>query len=162
MAHPSGILVDVVGIESPDRGRSCEEHTVCGAVLELDTVVRFRVEQIDVEGKEQTAIAVYWVSDGIDRCRVGFLRRHLLKHQKDYDGKLAQIVELLALSESPGDRKKHHRNKGACVAVLLSLEDYQSAEAERLRSKKRVSESDEEEDDAYQTPAKALKKKLKK
>jgi hypothetical protein len=81
-----------------------------------------------------------------------------LKHKKDYDGKLAQIVELLALSESPGDRMKHHRNRGACVAVLLSLEDYQSAEAERLRSKKRVSESDSEED-AYKTPAKALKKK---
>ena len=96
-------------------------------------------------------------TDGIDRCRVGFLRRHLLKHKKDYDGKLAQIVELLALSESPGDRMKHHRNRRACVAVLLGLEDYQSAKAERLRSKKRVSESDEE--DAYKTPAKAPKKK---
>ena len=97
MAHPSGILVDIVGIESPDRGRSCEEHTVCGAVLELDTVVRFRAEQIDVDGEEQTALAVYWVTDGIDRCRVGFLRRHLLKHKKDYDGKLAQIVEYKGL-----------------------------------------------------------------
>jgi hypothetical protein len=27
---------------------------------------------------EQTALAVYWMTDGIDRCRVGFLRKHLI------------------------------------------------------------------------------------
>jgi hypothetical protein len=67
MAHPSGILVDIVGTEAGNRGRSCEEHDVCGSVLELDCVVRFRAMQIVVEGVEQTALAVYWVTDGIDR-----------------------------------------------------------------------------------------------
>ena len=119
MAHPSGILVDIVGIESPDRGRSCEEHTVCGAVLELDTVVRFRAEQIDVDGEEQTALAVYWVTDGIDRCRVGFLRRHLLKHKKDYDGKLAQIVDTCSCQGAARGRRL--RGLGRPMASRPSL-----------------------------------------
>ena len=34
--HPPGIQVDIVGIEEGSSGRSCEEHTVCGEVLEVD------------------------------------------------------------------------------------------------------------------------------
>ena len=45
------------------------------------TLVRFRSIQIWCNGEEETALAVYWVMDGIDRCRVGFLPRHLLKHK---------------------------------------------------------------------------------
>jgi hypothetical protein len=44
--HPSGIQLDVVGTEEGNRGRSCEEHDVCGDVLELDVVVRLRDVQI--------------------------------------------------------------------------------------------------------------------
>lgn len=35
-------LVEIVGIEESGRGRSCGEHAVCGSVLVLDSVVRFR------------------------------------------------------------------------------------------------------------------------
>ena len=44
--HPPGIQVDIVGIEEGSSGRSCEEHTVCGEVLEVDMVVRLRLIQI--------------------------------------------------------------------------------------------------------------------
>ena len=44
--HPTGILVEVVGIEESGRGRSYEEHDVCGTVLQLDLVVRFRTIQV--------------------------------------------------------------------------------------------------------------------
>ena len=67
--HPSGVLVDIVSITASDRGRNCEEYDVCGAVLEIDTLVRFRAEQIVVESKEQTALSVYWVTDCVD-CQV--------------------------------------------------------------------------------------------
>ena len=70
-AHPPGIVVEIVGTLMGDRGRSCEEHSVCGSVLEEDMVVRLRKVQILVDGMEETAIACYWVTDGIDRCRVG-------------------------------------------------------------------------------------------
>jgi hypothetical protein len=39
--HPEGLVVDLVGIEEPSRGRNCEVHDCCGLVLELDMVVRF-------------------------------------------------------------------------------------------------------------------------
>ena len=90
--HPSGITVEIVGIERGDRGRSCEEHDVCGTVVEEDTLLRLRKEQILVDGQEETAIACYWVTDGIDRCRVGFLKRHMVKHAGRFNGALVQVT----------------------------------------------------------------------
>jgi hypothetical protein len=37
-------------------------------VLKPDVVVRLRKVQIMDEGREETAIAAVWVTDGIDRC----------------------------------------------------------------------------------------------
>ena len=31
-------------------------------------------------GDEETALAVYWVMDGVDRCQIGFISWHLVKH----------------------------------------------------------------------------------
>ena len=94
----------IVGIKAINRVRSCEEHACCGSSLELDSVVRFIREQIVTDaGQEEAALAVYWVTDAVDWCRVVFLPRHLLKHSNKYDGKAAQIVAFIDLSESPGD-----------------------------------------------------------
>jgi hypothetical protein len=117
--HPVGITIDIVRIEADNRGRSCEEHDVCGSVLKEDAVVRIRHVQIRVDGSEESALAVYWITDGIDRCRVGFLQRHLLKHWKEYDGKIAQIVDMYKDSESPTKRMKNHKNLGCCQAVII-------------------------------------------
>jgi hypothetical protein len=43
-------------------------------------VVRLRKLQLMVEGKEETAIAAIWVTDRVDRCRVGFVPHHMVKH----------------------------------------------------------------------------------
>jgi hypothetical protein len=119
--HPTGITVEIVGIACNTQGRSCEEHSTCGELLEEDTVVRLRKVQIIRDGREESAIAAFHVSDGIDRCRVGFLKRHLLKHWKQYDGVLAQVIEIFSTdSESPTKRSKHHHNKGCCVAAIIS------------------------------------------
>jgi hypothetical protein len=77
----------------------------------------------DAEPKTEQAIAVYHVTGGVDACRVGFLRRHLLKYKDEYDGRLAQVTEVYSdKSESPSDRAKHHRNHGCCQAVLIEAE----------------------------------------
>jgi hypothetical protein len=44
--HPTEPLVEIVGIEANNRGRSCEAHDVCGSALGIDSIVRFRVIQI--------------------------------------------------------------------------------------------------------------------
>jgi hypothetical protein len=42
---------------------------------------------------EEIAIAAYWVlTDGVDRCRVGFLPRHCVRQTRMFDGRLAQVV----------------------------------------------------------------------
>ena len=128
--HPSGVTVDIVGLEASNHGRSCEKHKVCGSVVKEDSVVRFKVVQLarDVVNEanpevEATAIAVYLVSGGVDTCRVGFLRRFLLKYKDEYDARLAQVTEVFsANSDSPSNRAKYHRNKGCAQAVLIEAE----------------------------------------
>ena len=126
--HPSGITIDIVGLEASNHGRSCENHKVCGIVVVPDVVVRIREVQLertnDPTGAVETdALAVYHVSGGVDCCRVGFLRRHLLKYKDEYDGRLAQVTELFGEdSKSPSDKAKHFQNKGCCRAVLIEAE----------------------------------------
>jgi hypothetical protein len=145
--HPSGIVVDVVGINASDNGRSCEEHECCGkAIAAPDVVVRFKTVQLqrDVVNEanphvETSALAVYHVTGGIDGCRIGFLRRHLLKYEDEYDGRLAQITEVFDdKSESPSDRAKHHRNMGCCSAVLIEAEyrDHESPHKKKQKTDK--------------------------
>jgi hypothetical protein len=74
--HPSGVVIDVVETNRGDHGHSCEEHPdACGtAVLTDDVIVRIRKEQILIKDcfrgkgkmKEETALTINWVSDGID------------------------------------------------------------------------------------------------
>jgi hypothetical protein len=115
--HPSGIVVEIVGTEMSCQGRSCEEHEICGEVLKEDVVVRLRKIQLMVEGKEETAITAIWVTDGIDRCRVGFVPRHMVRHAARYDGALAQVTRVF--SDNPEicdttERRMFFKNKGYC------------------------------------------------
>ena len=79
--HPTGIVVDIVGTGAPasNNGRSCPpDHNVCGSILGVDImVVRIRSSvSIQKNGKEELALAVYYVSDSVDLCRVGFVPKH--------------------------------------------------------------------------------------
>lgn len=146
MVHPIGITVDIVGIEAGNRGRSCEEHNVCGSILEENAVVRIRHVQILVDGKEESALVAYWIADGIDRCRVGFLQRHLLKHWKEYDGMIAQIVDMYKDSESPTKRRKNYKNRGCCQAVIINtVRNDTSRPAKRQRTKEKDGKEEEKE-----------------
>ena len=121
--HPSGIVVEIVGTEMSCQGRSCEEHENCGEVLKEDVVVRLRKIQLMVEGKEETAIAAIWVTDGIDRCRVGFVPRHMVRHAARYDGALAQVTRVFSSDPeicNTTERRMFHKNKGYCRAVIIS------------------------------------------
>ena len=132
--HPSGITLDIVGINANDQGRSCEIHKCCGAVLEVDMVIRLRTIQILVNGKEETAIAAYRVSGGVDSCRVGFARRHLL-NKDDYDARLEQVLEIFNdKTENPSDRMKAHRNRGCCQVVLIEAEYRLTPEKKRQKT----------------------------
>ena len=139
--HPTGITVEIVGTGSNTQGRSCDEHNVCGSLLAEDVVVRFRKVQVVVNQKEESAIAVYVVSDGIDGCRVGFLQRHLVKHWKLYDGVLAQVTEVYSKNcTSPTSRRKYYCNKGCCIATIISA--LPEATVSKLSHQKRSASGD--------------------
>ena len=47
-----------------------------------------------INGHEQSAVGVYWVSDGVDQCLVGFLHHHQVKHRNKLEGDLCQVTEV--------------------------------------------------------------------
>jgi hypothetical protein len=71
--HPDSLTVDIVGIIASDCTRICKDLPFCGEIVVLDIVVRFCHEMIHVagggddgSGREELAIVVYWVTDGIN------------------------------------------------------------------------------------------------
>ncbi len=92
--HPTGVVVEIVGTDMDDQGCSCEEHRNRGEVMGEDMVVHLWKVQIKVEGWEETAIAAYWVTDGVGCCHVGFLQRHMVKHTACFNGALAQVTHV--------------------------------------------------------------------
>jgi len=86
-------------------------------------VVCLRKIQLMVEGKEEMAIAAIWVTDGIDRCRIGFVPRHMVPHAARYDGALAQVTHVF--SDNPEicdttERRMFFKNKGYGRAAIIS------------------------------------------
>ena len=45
-----------------------------------------------------------------------------MKHKSDFDGKLAQVTELLSKSTRSADRKKSHRNRRVACTVIIEVE----------------------------------------
>ena len=96
-----------------DCSHSCEEHEACGSNLTAGDVVRLQKVQVVVDRKEETTIAVYWVTDGIDRCRIRFLPHHMTKHTNAYHGLLAHVMDVFTqLSASPTKRKNIITTRG--------------------------------------------------
>ena len=119
--HPWGQTVKTFGIELPTNGHCCEEHTICGAVLTEDSVVGFRKVQVIINEKEESAIVVFWVSDGVDQCCVGSLLQHHVKNWMKLKAVLAQITEVYTGdSDSPTKCQKHYRNSGVAIAAIIS------------------------------------------
>ena len=74
-----------------------------------------------INGHEQSAVGVYWVSDGVDQCLVGFLHCHQVKHLNKLEGALCQVTEVYSdNSESPTKCHKHKKNFGCAIAAIVS------------------------------------------
>ena len=127
--HPPGVILEIVGTAGVDRGRSCDEHKCCGAMLQEDMVVCVRKVQILVPDhiagkgkmKEEMALTVNWVSDGIDRCHIGFLPRLYLVQASLWDGLLFQVVMVVTKNNPSQTRHaKFYANKGYARVALIS------------------------------------------
>jgi len=128
---PSGLVLDIIWIAAGERGRRCEDNMVCcGDLLKEDSVVHIRMERILVPNflvgkrkkkQEMTAITVNWVTDGVDRCRVGFLPRAYALEGAIYDGVLCRVTEVFSKSDpSRMIREKWYKNKVFARAKVIS------------------------------------------
>ena len=72
-------------------------------------------------GVEETALAAYWVTDGVDRCQVNFTPWHLVKDEDKFDGVLAQVTEVYSVDDTNNHKKKKvYKNFGFAKAVFIS------------------------------------------
>ena len=71
--------------------------------------------------KEDIALTVNWVSDGINRCHVGFLLKVYIPHAELWDGILCQVV-FVGTADDPSSivRRKCHHYCGYARAVVIS------------------------------------------
>ena len=105
--HPCGCTVEIIGVNSPTNGQSCEEHPICGEVVIEDVVLHLRNVQVLINQQEESAVAAFWVSDGIDRCCIGYLPKVYIKNRKQYEGALVQVIEVYSGdSDSPTKHQK--------------------------------------------------------
>ena len=94
----------------------------------MDVVVCFCHEMIHVAGgpdgglgREELAIVVYWVNDGIDACCIGFLPQLINHHAACYDGFLGRITDTFSADRlNHTVREKWHRNMGFCHVAVIS------------------------------------------
>ena len=118
-----GTMIDIVGTETSENGRSCHVHEVCGEQLVPGTKVRIRKETTisPITGDEEDCLVAHVVGDGVMTCKVGYLPRHLaIRRADDYNGMYARVVEVYSpRSLNITKRQKRHRNLGCCVAKVL-------------------------------------------
>jgi hypothetical protein len=89
--------------------------------------------------REETTITVNWVTDGVDRCRVGFLPKSFVATGSVYDGVLCQIVYVGSiLSTDKAEAKKFHAKGGfALASVILPLREEVAADNSYARKRGR-------------------------
>jgi hypothetical protein len=86
-------------------------------------VVRLCTVQLMVEGKEEKAMAVVWVSNRIDCCHAGFLPCHMVPHAALYNKALAQMTHIFnnnTAEWASAERRTYHKYKGYAYAVIIS------------------------------------------
>jgi hypothetical protein len=124
---------EIVGLHSPDNGRSCTQHACCGRHVVPGNIVRFKREVMEVvyqvpgdpepDTRIETMIKAVLVLDGTERCTIGFLPRHVAARPEEaaqLHGKFAQIIELY--EETPVGRmrqKKSIRCRGIASYIFL-------------------------------------------
>ena len=61
------------------------------------------------------------MSDSVDRCLVGFLHHHQVKHLNKLEGALCQVTEAYSdNSDSPMKWHKHKKNFGCAITAIVS------------------------------------------
>ncbi len=112
---------EIVGVNQITNGRTCDLHpNGCGLQLLANDVVRFVDEITKVDGKDEAAIRVFIMKEGMQKCCVGFLPRFIvLRLNGQLNMRHARILRLYADSMNETERKKSYENYGIAAYELL-------------------------------------------
>ncbi len=117
----TGRVVDMLGLELGIAVAPARSIVSVEGYLPL-VLVRLVKEEIQVGDNFEVAISVYWVTDSVEHCRVGFLPRFMIPYADSFNGLLAQVADVFDESvASPSIRKKVHHNHGFCNATIFDL-----------------------------------------
>jgi hypothetical protein len=116
---------EIVGLHSPDNGRSCEQHECCGRHVVPGHIVRFKreVQEIlyqvpgdpDPDARIETVIKAVLVLDGTELCTIGYLPRHVAARPVEAErlhNKFAQVIELY--DETPVGLMRNNKSLRTC------------------------------------------------
>ena len=71
MVHsPKTIVLEIVGVEEGSCGRLCEEHDVCGCVVDEDIVVCLRKMQVLIVKESEKSLdkLPFWLDHSENEC----------------------------------------------------------------------------------------------
>ena len=138
----SGAVVLILGTQSPDFHCSCEQHEVCGSVVDYDTVLRIEKRVVSTgkskivhrnfaqkcclpsfclsDDNQQIVIgACRHITDSIAQCCVGRLSHVYSKHLDHLNGRLVQVIDLFSKSKATNKIAYNEANKGVVIAGVI-------------------------------------------
>ena len=135
--------VTVVGLRNSGNGRSCQQHPLCGKIVQVGSLLRFLLTVVKIEGKLQYAIGAYHVDAGRTTCLVGFLPSKMIEEFATFEDRIGQVttitenayafgtcqVQVLPMKEGVGDGINGY------LPDLDTMNLYLSDEKESLGSK---------------------------
>lgn len=162
-----GVTIAVFGMESPNLGCSCEWHPICGAHVDIDSLIRFKMTtveggkckkgllffhnfisptplQLSDRHEYKTVLGAYWVTGGWDRCLIGHVSEAFTPYFDRLEGRLAQVTQIYSASTSSKKKRYSALHNGVCHAILVDKGmPSDVAMAKRLTVIESDSESDE-------------------
>ena len=115
--------LEIVGLSSPDNGRSCCLHDVCGAQVKEGDLLRLTKTVIFRNGIPEEAIKAVVIVDGADACTVGFVRHgHIYAPNVVSCLTSSGFVVVLELYKASSNRIKQeqdtvHHGMAACIMI---------------------------------------------
>ena len=110
---------EIVGLNCNGSGRTCCSHDCCGKFLAINDLVRFKSDNVEIDGKLELAMKVVTIKDGVEACTVGFLPRYMHTHIVHLDNKFAQVIEIYDQSTNSYKKSKSKRNMGMASYCIL-------------------------------------------
>ena len=112
--------VSVVGVTNSSIGRSCDQHDVCGKVVEVDSVLHVKLVPAWRRGRWVDDLVVYLFVGGVDTCKVGFLAK---EHEADaalLDGKFIRVLDVYSAEDDDITRRMlFYQKYGFAKAIVV-------------------------------------------